>query len=122
MKPQFHWLAAIILPFLVVACDDPATIQVENAVRGGVIKNVRWGDVFLSDALLPGERSPKKRVYDNSTSGVDLPEENPVVFYLEVNGDVVFLETREQFRLDINQHVDIIINDSTPVYNSLTDD
>ena len=116
------FVCGIGLALLLIACDNPGKIRVENGVSGAVLKNVRWGSIFLSEELLPGERSSQIRVFDNIHSGVDLPAEHPVVFYLEVNGDLVFLETREQFPLDINTTLDIVIADSTPVFNSLVDD
>ena len=118
MKYALVYTIALVMFLVYSGCQDSGTIQLENSIRGGIIKNARWGRVYLTNSLVPGESTGSIRVYDNS-SFVDLPEENPVLFYMEVDGDLIYLETKESYRLNVDENLEIVIDDSTEVYNSL---
>lgn len=121
MKSIPVYIAALAALIITSGCQESGTIALENSIRGAVIKNVRWGKLYLANSLVPGESSGTIRVYDN-TAFIDLPEENPVQFYMEVNGDLIYLETKESYRLNIDENLEIVIDDSTAVHNSLIDD
>lgn len=117
MKEYTFRASLVALAVLIGACETPGELKVKNAIRGAVIKDVRWGDVFLEDRLLPGETSRTAVIYDRPDYGVDLPATLPVKFYMEVNGDLLYLQTREEFPLDEDESVEIVLDDSTPVFN-----
>lgn len=114
----------LCLPLLccgMIACtEEPGKISVQNEIHGAVLKDVRWGDAFVTSVLLPGETSPDAVVHDvESGYGVDLPAGNPIRFYMEVQGDRIYLQTREIYNLDVDTDVEVVLHDSTPVFNPL---
>lgn len=118
-----------ILPLLLLAgavltgCEKTAQIRVENSVSGAVIEQVRWGSVSLnSGTLLPGQKSFFSTIYDNSSGGIDLPEGNPIGFVMSVQGDRIFMETRDTFHLDVDDELTIVIDDTTRVRNTAIPD
>jgi hypothetical protein len=108
---------------LLTGCEETAQIRVENSVSGAVIKEVRWGSVSLyNSSLLPGEKSFFSTIYDSPSGGIDLPEGNPVGFVMNVQGDEIFLETRDTFHLDVDDQLTIVIDDTTRVRNTAIPD
>ncbi len=122
MKRLFLSGFLLLTAFFGIGCEKSGLINVRNSVSGATIQNVRWGDVLLSNQLLPGERSSTLRIYDDPDWGVDLPAEEPLRFYLNVGGDLIFLETRATYRLDEDQKVELTIDDTTAVWNSVVAD
>lgn len=110
---------AVLCTGAVGCTEDPGEITVQNLIHGAVIKDVRWGDLFLAGELLPGEKSAKQRVHDanEASYGVDLPAAYPIKFYMEVQGDRLYLQTRELYSLDTQIKTDVILSDTTQVYN-----
>ena len=113
-------IAAFMLALL--ACNDPSSIEVENKLSNAVIRNVEWGGMPIASKLLPGESSAKISIYSDSYYGINLPEEHRLKFYVDVNGDMIYLETKEYIRLGVEQDLRIEINDETPVINPLLED
>jgi hypothetical protein len=111
-----------ILPLLfLAACEGTSSIQVQNNLSKAVIRNVEWGGLPLSSQLIPGEKSTKISIRKNDYYEINLPAKNVIKFYLDVNGDKVYLETKKLFELGIEQDILIEINDSTKVVNPLID-
>lgn len=106
--------------FLIVSC-KPAKIQVENNVSKTILKNIEWGGVPLSSSLMPGERSAKIEISDNGYYDIDLPDSYILEFVIDVNGDLIYLETVESFKLDHDDDKLFEITDSTEVTNPLLD-
>lgn len=104
-----------------IACtEEPGKISVQNEIHGAVLKDIRWGDAFVTSELLPGEMSHDALVHDVENGyGVDLPAGNPIRFYMEVQGDRIYLQTREIYNLDVDTEVEVVLHDSTPVFNPL---
>jgi hypothetical protein len=102
-----------------MACHDPSSIKVKNNLSKAVIKNAEWGGVPISSQLLPGEISNKIKIYDNNYYDIKLPEKHQIKFYIDVNGDQIYLETKEHYKLDIEEDITLEINDSTAVINPL---
>lgn len=115
MKP----LTIVILAFCVFqsmsACKEPGEIQVKNNLPHALLHNVEWGDVALTATLMPGETSHFTTIY-NYDSRINLPESHPLRFYLDVNGDMVFLETRAQYLVDFEMLTLAVIDDTTAVF------
>lgn len=104
---------------MVMGCHDPSSIKIKNNLSKAVIQNVEWGEVPVSSQILPGETSAKIKIYHNNYYDVDLPEKHQIKFYINVNGDKVYLETKERYKLDTDENITIEINDSTEVINPL---
>lgn len=118
----YPFLCALLLCVAAIGCaEKPGKISVQNSIRGVVISDVRWGDIFITDQLLPGEASNSITVYDagDDSYGVNLPTAYPIRFYMEVQGDRIYLETRESYKLDVEEDIDVILYDSTRVFNPL---
>jgi hypothetical protein len=108
---------------VLTGCEKSAKIRVENSVSGAVLEQVRWGSVSLyGGALLPGQESFFSTIYDSPSHGIDLPEGNPVEFVMNVEGDRIFLETRDTFHLDVDDELTIVIDDTTRVRNTAIPD
>jgi hypothetical protein len=84
------------------------------------IKNVEWGELPIASSIMPGQSSPKLKIYEeNSYYDIDLPETHPLKFYIELNGDKVYVQTRASYRLGKDDELTIVIEDSTRVFNPL---
>ena len=99
---------------LFTACHKPGTVQVKNDISGVEIRDVRWGDIYLAGELLPGQSSDKYTV-DWFTD--DLPATYKVSFVMTANNQQVYLETTEEFTLDEDDELLIVLDDKTKVKN-----
>lgn len=123
MSTKLFYLFIISLSTLIIiGCEKPAEIRVRNSIGGATLQNIRWGDVLLTGRLLPGEASGRIQIYDDPDWGVDLPAEEPIRFYMNVQGDLIFLETRETYRLDEEVKLTVSLSDTTKVWNSVVND
>ena len=92
---------------LFTACYKPGDIQVQNR-----ISNVKWGDVLVASELLPLETSDKFTVDKNTKK---LPSKARVSFKMNANKRTVFLQTVQEYSLDQDGYLLIILADDTPV-------
>jgi hypothetical protein len=113
----------IIFAFVVLltSCGEKESrICVQNMLSKALIKNVEWGGIPVSSQILPGQTSrtiivyEKERYYD-----IKLPASKPVKFYISLNGDLVYLQTKASYRLNLNEELVIPITDTTQVFNPL---
>lgn len=119
MKKILNTIGFALL-LVLVACNKPSSIKVENKLPKVVLKNIQWGSMPITTQLLPGETSNAISVYDNSSYyDVSLPAKFPLKFYMELNGDKVYLQTRESYNLGKEEDITITIDDTTKVYNPL---
>jgi hypothetical protein len=103
--------------FLFVSCKDyEAQITVENKVHNVQISGIKYGDFYISGYIIPGESTTTTIKADNKD---DFPMENVIEFYMEANGNKVFLKTKEKFKLDLEGNITITITDSTEVVNPM---
>ena len=110
----------IISVFVLISCKEESTIQVHNMLSKAVIKNVEWGGLPISSQILPGQSSGKITVFeDESYYGINLPESNPIKFYINLNGDLIYVQTKASYRLNVDDDIIIVIEDSTAVFNPL---
>lgn len=113
----------LFLGFLLTSCQEEATIKVQNMLPKAVISNVEWGGVPLSSKILPGQSSSKMEFKDGFGSqsyyDISFPASYPLKFYIVFNGDMVYVQTRESYRLDADDDLVIVIDDSTKVFNPL---
>jgi hypothetical protein len=109
----------LVFIYTLIGCHGPSSIKVQNNLSKTIIRNAEWGGVPISSQLMPGETSAKIKIYDDSYYDIDLPEKHPLKFYIDVNGDKVYLETKELIELGIEDDLLIEINDSTEVINPI---
>lgn len=110
----------IISVFVLISCEKESTIQVKNMLSKAVIKDVEWGGLPISSKILPGQSSDIITVSENeSYYDINLPESNPIKFYIDLNGDLVYVQTKASYRLDVDNNLIIVIEDSTAVFNPL---
>lgn len=121
MKRLPTLLSAALLALTIAACEEPAELEISNTMDGAVLRNVRWGDLHVVSELYPGETSPVIKIYDQNYANIDLPETHPIRFYLDVDGDQIYLETREEFTLEVKNRTDVVIDDTTEVFNPALD-
>lgn len=104
--------------FCLCGCKEKAEIEIINELPNAVLTNVKWGNHFIAGSLYPGVSSGTKNIAEDS-HGVSFPEEFIVSFYLELNDKKVYLETRQKYRLEKDDFLQIIIDKSTPVRNPM---
>ena len=108
----------ITFVFILGSC-KPSSIKVQNNLSYATIRNAEWGGIPLASTLLPGDQSRKIEIYSNDYYDIDLPEKHVLKFYIDVKGDMVYLETKKRFELGLEDNLVIEINDSTEVVNPL---
>ena len=99
---------------LFTSCHKPGIIQVKNDISGVKITEVKWGNYNLSSELLPGQSSQKvtmRWIFEK------LPATNKISFIMRANSQYVYLETTEEFTLNEEDELLIILNDETKVSN-----
>lgn len=114
------YIIPLLIFVLATSCYDTSTIKVQNKLAKTTLRNVEWGGIPLATQIITGETSTKIEIdAKNNYYDIELPEEFPLKFYIDVNGDQVYIETKESFRLGIEDNITIEINDSTEVLNPL---
>ena len=100
-----------------LSCEEPelSTIEMQNNLPGTLLQDVQLGGFKIADSLLPGESGSIAFTRNNPEIGV----ENTFSFNLNVDGDILFLETQELFVLREGQDIMIVIDEDTPVFNPL---
>jgi hypothetical protein len=110
----------IFFGVFLTSCQDKSTIQVQNMLPKAIISNIEWGGLPISSKIMPGQTSTKITLYeDESYYDIKLPESNPVKFYIDLNGDKVYVQTKTSYRLGTNDDLVIVIEDTTKVFNPL---
>ena len=103
-----------------ISCvDKTSTVQVKNMLPKAVLENVYWGDQHIASQLGPGQSSHAIQISGYQT---ELPTSKPVKFYLNLNGDKVYLETKKSYQVGIDEEVLILIMDTTQVINPLLEE
>ena len=113
MKYRNLFLLAVFA-LLLHACYDPGTVQVQNNINRAKVIDVKWGDHYIAGELLPGESSSKVSIERRKEK---LPSSNRVTFKLSANNKVVFLESQDEYELDEDEDLLIVLDDDTPVRN-----
>jgi hypothetical protein len=114
MKRIYIFVGCCIFAYLFSACKKPSTIQLQNNISTVKITDVQWGDLFLSNELLPGESSNKKTI---SPYWEKLPKTGRVTFKMIANNKTVYLETEQEFTLKEDDELLIVLSDDTKVKN-----
>ncbi len=103
---------------LLTACEKKeGYVTVQNKVHNTVLNQISWDNHFLGTSLLPGIKSQEATIIDKKES---FPKNGVVKFYMQRGDNQVYLETKCSFSLDIDQHLLIVISDTTSVINPMT--
>jgi hypothetical protein len=107
-------ITAFLLASTMASCYKPGKIQIQNNVTQVKLVDVKWGDVYIADELLPGESSKKITIqkYDQK-----LPSNQRVSFKMTANNQTIFLETEEEYLLKEDDDLLIILDNETQVQN-----
>lgn len=107
----------ILIVFIAVilqSCYKPGDIQVQNNITQVKIMDVKWGDIYIATELLPGETSEKLTIdrYEEK-----LPSRYKLSFKMTANSKSIYLETEEEYLLDEDDDLLIVLTDDTKVKN-----
>ncbi len=115
MKKIIISVIAIILSINLISCKkDEASITVTNKIGNIKIDNINWSGMFLGSGLLPGEST---YVLTLTEDDIDFPKTSHLEFYMYKKNKRVFLKTRAKYTLKAGDKLEIIIDDTTKVYN-----
>jgi hypothetical protein len=99
-----------------MSCQEVGRIKVQNKLPNTKLDNISFGDISIYYSLLPGETSSEVTVSDSKRS---FPKINQLEFYMESNGNKVYLKTKKKYRLDSDETLTITVSDTTQVINPL---
>ncbi|MBB4037052.1 hypothetical protein GGR21_002966 [Dysgonomonas hofstadii] len=120
MKIQYIILLCAILGFVSTSCDNNARVSVTNKVSNVRLENISYGDISLgSSKLIFGETTGERTISDR-WDGIKFPMNEKVQFYMVSGDNRVLLITKESYKLDEDQHLNIVIDDDTDVINPAT--
>ena len=96
------------------SCYKAGSIEVQNNISQVEILDVKWGEIYLSSELLPGQTSEKISIEKREKK---LPFSSKISFTMYANSKTIYLETQEEFLLNEDQDLLIILDDNTKVKN-----
>jgi hypothetical protein len=114
MKRIYILVGCAMMIYLFFGCKEKSTVQLQNNISTVKITDVKWGNHFLSNELLPGESSKKITVdplYEK------LPKTEQVTFKMVANNKTVYLETEGKYTLNEEDNLLIVLSDETKVMN-----
>lgn len=99
---------------MIQSCYEPGDIQIQNSITQVKIVDVKWGGTYIATELLPGETSEKLTIdkYEEK-----LPSSHKISFKMIANNKSIYLETEEEFLLDEDDDLLIILTNETEVKN-----
>jgi hypothetical protein len=101
-----------IFLLLSMACSH-GEIQVENNLENTVIKNIEWGNIPVTEYLLPYENSYVRKINNSDYYDIKLPDTYSLRFYIEKDSIEIYYETVEKFTIEREKYVLITINEDT---------
>lgn len=110
----FKLIMIVCAVFIMQSCYKPGDIQVQNNISQVSIVDVKWGDIYIATELLPGETSEKLTVQKFQEK---LPGIHKVSFKMKANDKSIYLETEEEFLLDEDGYLLIVLTEETLVKN-----
>jgi hypothetical protein len=99
------------------ACHDEARIQVTNRVHNVRLDNISYSNVRIGSNLLPGETT--EATVSDRYEEVSFPATAPLEFYMVKGDRRIYLKTKEFFRLDADEMLEIVIADDTELVNGI---
>lgn len=110
-KTYFLFIALVLL--VLQACQKEAKISIQNNISNVRITNISWVDYGFG-SLLPGQNSGEQRVIGQER---DFPKTGNIRFVMTANNKSIYLETVEQYTLNVDDNLIITLTDSTEVTN-----
>jgi hypothetical protein len=110
------FIILVVSCFLITSCMEDGRIKVQNKVHNARLDNISFGKVSIYYSLLPGQTSDEVIV---SLKKEAFPVLRQLEFYMENDGNKVYLKTKNKYRLDYGETLLITISDSTEVINPL---
>ena len=117
MKSLIHIFTYIFILILLTACPDKhqeAKIQVRNSITNTTMQSVKWGDLYITGSLLPGEISSEVIIYYESDY---MGQNNQFSFYLSSGGKQVYLKTKDSYAIQEGSELQVTIDNDTEVEN-----
>ncbi len=103
-----------VIAVIMQSCYKPGDIQVQNNITQVKIVDVKWGDIYIAYELLPGESSKKLTIRKHDEK---LPSSHKISFKMTANNRSIYLETEEEYLLDEDDYLLIVLTDDTKVKN-----
>lgn len=119
MKSLLYTIIAICLILVFSSCDDEAEIKVTNKIGSVRLDNISFGEKGLINSLLPGES--KSFTLTERMDAVKFPMTDQIKFYMIKGDSRVLLYTKESFKLNKDQKLDIVITKDTEVINPMNE-
>ena len=104
----------LILILTLTSCHKAGKISIQNKISKVTIQEVKWGDIYIANELLPGKTSDVRKIYWDEQK---LPCENKVSFTMVVNDKSIYLETDKKYLLNEDDNLLIVLEDTTKVSN-----
>ena len=111
---KIYIISVFCIACLLQACYKPGDIQVQNNISNVKIVDVKWGDIYIATELLPGETSEKLTIEEYREK---LPSSHKITFKMSANNKSIYLETVDEYLLDEEDDLLIILSDETEVEN-----
>jgi len=103
----------VCVVLIMQSCYKTGDIQVQNNITQVKIVDVKWGHINIASKLLPGE-ARKLTIYKYEDK---LPSRYKISFKMTANNKSIYLETEEEFLLDEDDDLLIVLTDDTKVKN-----
>ncbi len=112
---RFPLLLLVGLAVFSMGCDNTeVSLTITNRLPNVELRDVIWEGRYISGGLLPGQTGTFESTCYSGKSD-DFPDEGPIEFRMALNGKVVFVKTKETFKLDCDQQLILEVNDSTEI-------
>jgi len=105
-------LLFIAAAIMLSACSQQASIKVQNLVHNASLTDISYGNYGIAYNLYPGATSSEEIIYDDLA---DWPKSEQFSFYMERDGNIVYLQTKYEFLLNAGDELLVVISDTTQV-------
>jgi len=115
------FIISSLIVFGLNSCEEKkeGSLTVRNKLKKAVISRLEWGEFAVSSYLLPGENSRTLTFVEDDYYYGDLPQTHILSFYVEANGGIVYLQTKNSFTLNYGDELLIDIDSATEIINPL---
>lgn len=110
---RFYSIIIIFISIITTSCSH-GELQVENNFKDGLIKNIEWGELPITDKLIQGENSLRK-IDNNTYYNIKLPESYPIKFDLVTENGTFHFETKKVYTIEAGKYTYISLNEETEI-------
>jgi hypothetical protein len=103
--------------FLFLSCTNEAKVQVTNKVHNVRLDDISFSKLQVGSDLLPGEST--EITITDKYEDISFPLIAPLEFYMVKGDKRVYLKTKEYFKVDKDETLQIVINDNTELVNPM---